>query len=212
MKLRTKIIIAASILILAIVIILLAFSNRDTVRVEVIAIPEDSSITLDGQPIEAGPVDLELGTHTLTASREFFGDAVVTINTEDIEPGEPVYLLPIPNTPEAQELLRNDSQMQYRREAAAGVESEQTQRSLTRQYPFLEELPYKNPDFQINYGFDDSQQLFLTVTVSLPAAVVEGTPEYDTWYERVKQDAVDYMESIEINTESTRIDYKINQF
>lgn len=207
--LNKKIIILAGLVLaaLAALVALTTLGTLNKVKVEVVAIPEDSSITLDGEPIDAGVVSLEPGTHTLTASREFFTEVSVTVHTDDIVPSEPIYLLPIPSTPEAFQLLEDNPELQQRREAAGAIQAEQKKRSIESRYPYIGELPHTTIDYKVDYGFDDEDQIFIEVTLYPPAAVTPGTDLYRQQLQQFKDDALGYLESIGVDTDQTEITF-----
>lgn len=208
MSRRTKVLIIVGILGVLILLVLLLI-NRSNFYVEVKVLPEDSTLTLDGQPIEPGRVELSPGEHTFVASREFFGDATETINTDNISSGHIVFLLPSPDTPEALQWLQQNPEVQRERENLGGQQFNQDAAHVAENYPYVEEeLPYRSLDFNVDYGFDENRVIKLVVTIFLPAAVPEGTPEHAQQFERIKENAIQYMRDIGVDVDNTNIEYR----
>jgi hypothetical protein len=207
MSRRTKVLIVVGIL-GALILLITLLINRSGFYVEVKVLPEDSTVTLDGQPIEPGRIELSPGEHTFVASREFFGDATETVNTDNISSGHVIFLLPSPDTPEALQWLQQNPKVQLERENLGGQQFNQDAAHVAENYPYVEELPYRSLDFNVDYGFDENRVIKLIVTIFLPAAVPEGTPEYDQQFEQIKQNALDYLRSIEVDVDNTNIEFK----
>ena len=207
---KKKLLIIVGVIIGSLLILLAAIlaTGSASVRTEVIALPEDSSITLNDEPIEAGTVTLEPGTHTFVASREHFSDAVVTIHTDDIASGEPIYLLPTPDTDEAFEILAQDPDLQFRREEAGALESERSQRAILRDHPYVENLPHEAISYKIDYGFDENDEIFFIVTLYIPTATPEGTEEYDRQTAIIEQRARNYLQDIGVDTSEADITFR----
>lgn len=207
MSRRMKVLIIVGILGALILLVLLLIS-RNNFYVEVKVLPEDATITLDGEPIKPGRVALSPGEHTFVASREFFGDATEVVNTNNVSSGHIVYLLPTPDSAEALEWLQQNPEVQKERESLGGAAFNQDTADVNERFPYIVNLPFRSLDFNVDYGFDDNRNIRLIVTIFLPAAVPEGTPEHDQQFERIKQNAIEYLQSIEVDVDNTNIEYK----
>jgi len=198
---RKKIVLVAGIcLFLGLVALLvMVLPGSRNVSVEVAAVPSDAVLTVDGQPAKLGKLSLKPGKHTLKATRQYFAEAVKEIDTRTLQPKEVVYLLLGANTPEAQILLlsREADQMLY--EKAIGAEFSKTQAQLLKDYPFIQDLPYRTLDFKIDYAVNDKQQVSLKVEL-YPVATTPGTTEYKQQLEQFKKRALDYIKSQKIDT------------
>ncbi|HSW66025.1 MAG TPA: hypothetical protein VLI54_02720 [Bacillota bacterium] len=191
--------------------ILIAFVSLlagHSITVNVVAIPEDSSISLDGKTIKAGKVRMSRGEHTLTATRQFFDKATRKINTADIDTAQPLYILPIPKSPSAIDYLTKNPKVQQQRESAGGIISIQNQQIITKKYPIVGNLPYKTLDFRIDYSLDDEYNLSLTITTFPIAVQSEDAARYNADVSRYKQEALAYLQSQKVDTSKVSITYK----
>jgi len=117
----------------------------------VTSIPNDLTLTLDGQPIPAnGKLDVRPGTHTLTGTREGFHPYSQTFEVRGKDPVEAkVYLYA--SGPVGVEWGRNNPEQARAKEAEAGRRYDEIQRRLKLKYPILAQLPYIGPGFKVTY-------------------------------------------------------------
>lgn len=108
-------------------------------RVDVVVLPRDSSITVNGQSISAGENYLKPGSYIFVAKRKDFnsftfkqtvGDKPVTVN-----------LLPEATSAAALLYLKNNPQVQGQREAIADQEIQKAGQARLAKYPFFNQLP-----------------------------------------------------------------------
>lgn len=213
MKSGSKIIISAVItlsLLIALMLLLFRTSSFGGITVEVIVVPTDSTLTIDGEVAQPGKITLSPGKHTLKATREHFGDVVKEIDTDTVDPSTPIYLMPHPDTPEAIEYLKNDPSEQQLRERGAGQEFTQTQQRLLQDYPILTNLPYQTIDYKIDYQVAESGDVQFTITLYPPNAITPGTTEYKTQLRSFVASALEYMEDNEVDTNTANINITPN--
>lgn len=117
----------------------------------VTSIPNDLTLTLDGQPIAAnGKVEVRPGTHTLTGSRDGFQSYTRTITVRGKDPVS-VKMYLYANGPIGYEWGKNNPEQERETEAEAGRRYDEIQQRLAQKYPILAQLPYVGPGFKATY-------------------------------------------------------------
>lgn len=200
-NIQLKKLINISLLIVFIIFVIVAviyLPRVGKVRLEVVVVPEKSTITLNDQPIQAGVHYLDPGIYVLKASYTGYIDDTRTVNLQQ----EPTYiaLLPEANSADAKKFLANNPDIQSQREALAGYNANTQGAELRSSNPVIEKLPYIDPQslYAIDYGVTDTspRQLFLVISNSSP----EGRQNAITWLKG---------QNVNINTTDIRYgDYK----
>ncbi len=173
--------------------------------INIIAIPEDSTITMNGREIKPGKIYLKPGTYIFTASREYFDKIEAAIDTKDLLVPNTIYLQPKPNSEEALDFLLNNPEIQEEREAASGVESEAIQKKLIEKNPVIESLPHENSRFKIDYSVTDSLTLRYIVTLY---PIINGPQDYERYKQQIKlykQESIKYLEDNGVNIKKSDI-------
>lgn len=144
--------------------------HRGKTKVVIVALPHDSSLTLDGVKLAEGSLYLKPGSHTLTAERQYFDKFSRKVDTQNLKAGQTIYLMPLPVSKEALTWLKDHPGVQAEREAAGGAEDQEIQSTLGANYPIIKSLPYTDirGPFTINYGTIPNGTYELTVTDSSP--------------------------------------------
>jgi hypothetical protein len=207
-----RFVIAAVIMIIVLVLwaIISTVQHAGKTKVKIVALPHDSSLSLDGQAIKEGSIYLKPGSHKFTATRQFFGDLTKTVNTKDLAAGQVLYLMPLANSAQALQWLTDHPETQTEREAAGGVESEQIQTALLKKYPVLAKLPQENLHYKIDYSIDSSQTLKLHITTY---GIINGPADYPTYVQQTKsyrQEALDFLSQNGLKSSDVAIDYTPN--
>jgi hypothetical protein len=203
-----KILVIGGILILLAIVGFLMVSASG-IWVNVVALPKDSKIELDGRPIKAGRVKLAPGKHVFKASRQYFDAVQKSIDTNALDTKKTVYLLPKPSSQEAIKWLNDHPEVQQEREAAGGEEAIIQQQSLLSQYPFIAKLPYETLDYKIDYSVNEAGKISFIVTL-YPFAD-PASPEYGPQVDKEKQAAKNYLSSYGVDTEKVPISYNVGQ-
>ncbi|WBQ05715.1 PEGA domain-containing protein [Kribbella sp. CA-293567] len=150
---RRTLVIGAVSLLMVVVLVggFLIWRHDPKAELTVKSIPNDLTLTLDGQPIAAnGKVDVRPGTHTLVGTREGFQTYSQTFTVRGKDPvSATVYLYA--NGPVGVEWGRNNPEQELETEAEAGRRYDEIQRRLAAKYPVLQQLPYIGPDFKATY-------------------------------------------------------------
>jgi hypothetical protein len=198
-----------SAIVILVLIIIFSFSSGGK-RVVLVALPNDSIITIDGKHTKAGNVKISEGNHVFKASRQYFRDYQIEVNYKDLESGETLYLLPEPNSPQAFQLLKNNPELQQQREAAGGEESIRIQKILSTNYPIIDELPYENLHYKIGYKLEDTSNVIFTVTLY---GIINSPSQYGEYQNQLKQfktEALDHLKSSGIDINKEKIEFTPN--
>jgi hypothetical protein len=186
------------------------FQHRGQTGVVITAIPDDSSLTIDGSPARFGRVYLAQGSHKLVASRTYFDDDVKTVDTADITKNQTIYMLPAANSAAAKAYLLQNPDIQKKREAAGGVESERVQAVLLKKYPILSKLPHETLDYKIDYSLGSNQNLSLNITTY---GIINGPADYTQYVQQTKayrQEALDFLKQNGISPDTYPLSYTPN--
>jgi hypothetical protein len=161
------------------------------VRVEVIVLPEDSSLTLDGNSIKAGRMFLPKGKHQFKATRQDFEDVTVAVDTATLDAKQPIYVMPNPVSDKALQWLAEHPDVQAEREAGGGAEAQAVGNQLIDNYPFIGLLPHETSNFIVGYGLSEDNKLSLQVTL-MPYALKSDSIYKQQLFD-IKQDALRWM-------------------
>lgn len=195
----------ATIAVVGIGLLVVMWQPPGTVRVTIKAIPDDSAITLDGKSIQAGRQDLSKGNHTFKVSRQYFDDTTKTVNTDNLQNGQTLYLLPDATSKEALQWLKDHPDVQAQREAAGGAVTNQTQTNDTKNYPYINQLPYEAIDFKVDYGYKNDGQINLVVTLQPYSDPQQDPADYQQQLKDYKTEALNYLKSINVDINTTPI-------
>lgn len=161
----------------AVWVIALALSRAGKVPVTLVVSPPDSTVTIDGKPAKAGKIYLNKGKHTLKATRKYFSNYIKTIDTATLEKDATIYLLPAPNSPEADAYINSHPEDVQIRAIAGGKEYTDTVEKTNREYPVLTKLPVDAIDYTIDYSVDEQQNVVFEVTL-IPVGTSPGSDLY----------------------------------
>ncbi len=208
-KQRNIIIIAVGLLLTGILAwnVALFISRRGLDKIEVYAIPSDSTVTLDGDKVSQGSIYVSPGNHLLEASRTYFTKDVTTINTTTEDTSDPLYLLPNPSTSGAQQWLADHPKEQVKREGILSKIVAAEQKKLQQKYPFIKELPVYNSHYRIDYSLDDSNQIQFSVTLYAILNNPSQRTQYLSQLHNYKAEALQYLEKNGIDTSSADISF-----
>ncbi len=172
-----------------------SLSHRGKIKINLVALPEDSQIQVDGKIKKAGANYLTPGEHKLSATREYFDEYIDKINTNNLKAGDTIYLLPVASSAQAKKWLSDNPEVQAQRVAAGGVQSAQHQDLLTKKYPFLKSLPHENSDYRIDYVLSPEDNLGFTINMF---GTISGPNDYQRYKSHIlasKQEAIKWLES-----------------
>jgi hypothetical protein len=181
------------------------FEHKGKINLNIVALPEDSTIKVDGATAKAGVSYLKTGTHTLSATRQNFDEYKRKIDTKDFKPGETIYLLPVANSAEAKAWLKLNPEVQKLREAAGGADSAQQQKNLSAKFPFLSKLPFENSFYRIDYSLTPTGNVVFTVNLF---GSISSPSDYDRYKKQLassKESALSYMQSLGIDVSKYKV-------
>jgi hypothetical protein len=164
-------------------------SHRGLVKITVVAIPHDSTITLDGTRIKEGPVYVKREDHTLKAERQYFTSITKKVAADKLS--GTVYLLPDPSSWAALDWLKQHPEEQLEREAIGGTETQQTQDVLFKNNPVVEKLPVYNFRYRIDYSVVSGNTL--KFTIHLYPSGDSGSSEYKDQAVQYKNEALNFL-------------------
>ena len=145
--------IAAAAVVIALVVLggFLLFRGDPESKLTVTSIPNDLTLTLDGQQIPAsGEVKVKAGSHTLTGERRGFQSYSQTFTAADGDPlSVKVYLYA--NSAEGRAWGQGHPEQLAEAEAEAGRRFDEINRRLAAKYPIMASLPYLGPGFKATY-------------------------------------------------------------
>lgn len=162
----------------------LVISRLGKFKLEVVAAPHDSILTMDGQPLKEGVIYIAKGAHTFTAERQYFEKVIKKVDTVDLEKGQKLYLMPSASSEDAIKWLQEHPEVQQEREAAAGAEQEQIAAKFLKRYPILSKLPAENLHYKIDYSISNDQKVKLLITTY---GVINGPADYPNYLRQTKE-------------------------
>jgi hypothetical protein len=142
--------------VIAIVVIVLggylSLRGRPESKLTVVSIPNDLTLTLDGQPVAAnGEIKVKEGQHTLSAQRQGFQSYTQTIKAVGGNPlSVKMYLYS--NSAAGRNWEKDHPDQTLAAEAEAGRRFDEINQRLNQKYPILRELPYIGPGFKAESG------------------------------------------------------------
>lgn len=145
--------------------IVMAIVHSGKIKVTVNVLPQNSKITLNGKP--AGKtLYLSPGNYTFAASAD--GWKTDTQKVAINKSAHDVYLLPIPESQQARDLVKNNSKFQAEREELGGDRFNLQNQQALQKHPILKYLPYtqSTPPFSIDYGLTDGVNGDLKLVIS----------------------------------------------
>jgi len=187
----TVVIIVVFILFLIVNSIYTAISHSGKTKVTIEVLPT-SQIFVNGKKQAEGSNEvlyLKPGEYTFTAKSKGFRDDTqkVTITKDPAN----VALTPEAASDEAFELLKNDPELQAKREQLGGMRASNTAQALTQQTPLIANLPVTDlyGPYKIDYGpsSDRSNGVFIEISDSSP----EGRDKALKWIRQQGQDPTD---------------------
>jgi len=152
---QKMVMIVAGILVLGLLVfgVINIVAHRGKLHIAVLVTPSDSSLTIDGRPAKPGKVWLTKTTHTFKATRQYFDPVSRTLNLANIDSTTPIYVNPLPNSPEAQKYLSEHPEEQTQREAAGAAQATSTQNQLNKD-SLVGKLPFFAPGDEFTVDYD----------------------------------------------------------
>jgi hypothetical protein len=133
------------------ILIFISAKHSQEAKLNIYVLPEDSTIKLDDQVIKKKSIYVKPGEHTISASKNGFKTDVRMVSLIKQESLD-LYLLPSPESQEAQDWLAQNPDLQRLREEYAAHNATSIQQELQKQYPILDSLPLITRYYRIDYG------------------------------------------------------------
>lgn len=204
------IIILAAIAVIVTIGLVATLTRSNKITVEILTVPSDAQLKINGEAVSQGQHTLEKGNYTLEASREFFGTVTKEINTDDVNTDQPLYLVLDINTPEAEQYFLDHDGESRILEAARGQEYNDNQQRILETYPNITRLPYNTPDYEISYTVEDNASVVFVITIYPPNALQAGSNLYNEHIEQVKNASrLKLGELLEIDAQAANITFNI---
>ena len=142
---------AAVVVALVAIGVYLLFRGDPESKLTVTSIPNDLTLTLDGQQVAAnGDVKVKPGTHTLTAKREGFQTYSQSVTASGGDPlSVKMYLYA--NGPAGRAWGQEHPEQLQKTEGEAGRRFDEINDRLREKYPIMAVLPYLGPGFKVTY-------------------------------------------------------------
>jgi hypothetical protein len=155
---RRLFVLSGTIVVVALILLggYLVFRGNPEHTLTVKSIPNDLTLTLDGQPIPAnGEVKVKEGKHTLTGERRGFETYSQTV---EIREDSSYKMFLFSNSAEGRAWEKEHPDEQLEAEAESGRRFDELNRRLQAKYPILQELPYIGPGFTVNQGVSQAHR------------------------------------------------------
>jgi hypothetical protein len=183
---------------------------KDTgkVKAEVVVVPSDATLTINGQAARAGTIAFTPGKYKLTVSRQHFGSVSKELDTSKVKPGVPFYLIAEPNTPEAESYMAQHPEEVALLETASGAEFTASQELLLEKYPYLPDFPYRAIDYRIDYEVDKNKNITLIATLNV-VSPPDQTSAYQKEIDQYKAEVVEFLKSKGVDLNKVPVTYVI---
>lgn len=167
MNQRQRTILVTSLILLYIILLAVfayqIFNQSGRTKVNVVVVPSDSQLTLDGERVSGQDMYLDLGQYEFTASKEGYDDKSITVDVvDDIEVIAGIALY----SSNQAVLDQEDEDTALDREALGGIEASRTGKLLHENNPVLDILPYSSIKdmVAVTYGKTDTNaDIFLRI-------------------------------------------------
>ncbi len=177
-------------------------------KTEIFVVPSDTKVTMDGKPIETGPVTIRKGKHIFKATRQYFGDVTKNVDTATLTGSKTIYLALAPNDPRGEAYLDAHPEERDRYERVSGAAFSALQDKLVNDFPITTKLPYQTIDYKIDYDVTkDKQDITFLVKIFMPNALRPGTDPYNKELLRLKNEALNYLKKNGVDTEKAKITF-----
>ncbi|MFB6723659.1 S-layer protein [Kribbella sp. NPDC056345] len=179
---QPRMLIGAVVLVVVIVVLgsFLIFRDKGA-TMSVTAIPNDLTLTLDGQRVDAsGPVKVKSGSHTLTGERRGFQTYSTTFTAgSGDEVNLKMYLYA--NSAEGREWARKNPEAQAELEAEAGRNFDEGQRRMVARYPIIQQLPHLGRGYKVDYTASKNPQDPEALSIRITTYTADGKKNALYW-------------------------------
>ncbi len=165
-------------------------SRVGEVRTSIDVVPENATISVDGKQVSNKTVYLKPGEYTFSASADGWSTDTqkVSVNTDQSR----VVLLPEPQSEEIKKWLRDNPDVQHKREELGGQKFNTLGGEEVKNNPLIAVLPHTNvsPPFSIDFGPSKLRKgkVFLIISDASP----NGRSAALDWIRQNDEDPTDY--------------------
>lgn len=187
------------ILILLFISIFIAVSRSGKISVDISVIPSDANVYINNKKTNSGEHYLKPGTYTISAKKSGFKDdkQIISVDRESVDVG----LIPEPNSKEAYKWLKDNPELQYKREEMAGKMAALRGEYTIKESPIIESIPYTSVEgpFSIDYGADKSKGAY-SIYIKISDSTPEGRVAALKWIREQGEDPTNYnIEYVDFN-------------
>lgn len=141
---------------------------QDKIAVEIVAVPEDAVINLNGQRVSNGVTYIKPGEYIVTGYKEGFDR--MSYSVKIIDAHQKVFVLLSASSEEAKAWVSSNLSKYNSAQADASQQVTSETRNLLAKNPLIAKLPYENSLFKIAYKIDPSdasgESIIVTITAS----------------------------------------------
>lgn len=141
---------------------------QDKIAIEIVAVPEDAVINLNGLRVSNGVNYIKPGEYTVTGYKDGFDRMSYSVKIVDAH--QKVFVLLSASSDAAKLWTSNNLSKYYSAQAAASQQVTSDTKNLLAKNPIIAKLPYENDLFKIAYKLDlsDASGESIIVTISAP--------------------------------------------
>jgi hypothetical protein len=170
MKLNGKMVmfIIAGLLLFVILLVMIIFNRKDG-NLELIVLPDDAKITIDGKRRKPGKINLGTGKHEIVMSRDGFEEKRETFEIKANETRKLSYLMKA-NSVAGTDWLRDNQAKIVESEVLDPVTTTGAGGVIQDKYPVVKRLPFIDPRFRIDYGTasKDNAEIIIYIRANTP--------------------------------------------
>jgi hypothetical protein len=148
----------------------MAIGHTGKTKVELLVVPRDAAVSVNGQTFTDTTLYLTPGTYTFTAKRDGFDTESQTVDIKGSH--HEVDLLAVPNSPVGNAYLNAHPDEEKIREDAGSKSANEAGLALQKKTPLIAQLPYTDitGPFSIDYGPSSTQKngSFILISDSSP--------------------------------------------
>ena len=144
--------------------------NQGKIKVEILAVPSYATTTIDGETVKKSTVYLSPGVYTFETKQEGFETQKRSIKIDQTERTVTMALVPI--SEQADKWAKDNQNAYLKAEGAEGEEADAEGQALIAKNPIIQNLPYTDPLYNINYGtVPGSDTVYILIDAETPSPV-----------------------------------------
>lgn len=195
--------------IIALIIILILVTTVPKigkVEVDVQTAPKEATLTINGQKANPGKQYLAPGEYTLKVSLEHFTDTEKKINTNNLKPGDKIFLLPKADSEAAEKWLLDHPEAAKEMNIAGDSQASAIQQEVITNFPLVQDLPHESTTFRVDYSIN-TERTKVTYHVTLLPYLLKNRPGYKEQLLEFKANADAYLKSYGLDLSKESVTY-----